>query len=159
MSAIGVVLLLAALLYGRSVSESPELAHYFTLSGPTLALLIIGYGFVASVLPVWLLLAPRDYLSTFLKVGTVALLAVGIVIVHPDLEMPAVTKFIDGTGPVWAGSLFPFLFSYFPPCALPSEVPSVARDETSSGSKCDRSSTSRQDVKSCGCPAATATIT
>ncbi len=75
-----------------------------------LALIIIGYGFVASVLPVWLLLAPRDYLSTFLKVGTIVLLAIGIVIVRPDLEMPAVTKFIDGTGPVWSGSLFPFLF-------------------------------------------------
>ena len=82
----------------------------FTYRGTTLALMIIGYGFVASVLPVWLLLAPRDYLSTFLKVGTILLLAVGILIVRPDLQMPAVTKFIDGTGPVWAGSLFPFLF-------------------------------------------------
>jgi carbon starvation protein len=110
MSLIGVVLLLAALLYGRTVSETPALAQYFTLSGPSLALLIIGYGFVASVLPVWLLLAPRDYLSTFLKVGTVALLALGVLIAHPQLQMPAVTKFIDGSGPVWAGSLFPFLF-------------------------------------------------
>jgi len=72
--------------------------------------MLIGYGFVASVLPVWLLLAPRDYLSTFMKVGTIVLLALAIIIVRPDLEMPAVTKFIDGTGPVWAGSLFPFLF-------------------------------------------------
>ena len=79
-------------------------------AAPTLALIIIGYGFVASVLPVWLLLAPRDYLSTFLKIGTILLLAVGIIIVRPDLQMPAVTRFIDGTGPVWAGSLFPFLF-------------------------------------------------
>src|SRR6516165_876929 len=110
MSLVGVVLLLAALLYGRTVSETPALAHYFTLSGPALALLIIGYGFIASVLPVWLLLAPRDYLSTFLKVGTVALLAVGVVIAHPQLQMPAVTKFIDGSGPVWAGNVFPFLF-------------------------------------------------
>jgi carbon starvation protein len=110
MSIIGAVLLLAALLYGRTVSETPALAHYFTLSGPALALLIIGYGFVASVLPVWLLLAPRDYLSTFLKVGTVALLAVGVVIAHPTLQMPAITKFVDGSGPVWSGSLFPFLF-------------------------------------------------
>jgi carbon starvation protein len=78
MSVIGGVLLLAALIYGRTVSETPALAHYFTFSGPSLALLIIGYGFVASVLPVWLLLAPRDYLSTFLKVGTVALLAIGV---------------------------------------------------------------------------------
>jgi len=110
MSAIGVVLLLVALIYGKTVSETPALAHYFDLKGETLALAIIGYGFVASVLPVWLLLAPRDYLSTFLKVGTMALLAVGIILVHPELKMPAVTKFIDGTGPVWAGSLFPFLF-------------------------------------------------
>ena len=110
MSAIGAVLLLAALLYGRTVAETPELASMFTLSGPSLALIIIAYGYVASVLPVWLLLAPRDYLSTFLKIGTVVLLAIGIIIVHPDLQMPAVTKFVDGTGPVWAGSLFPFLF-------------------------------------------------
>ena len=110
MSLVGVVLLLAALLYGRTVSETPALAQYFTFSGPSLALLIIGYGFVASVLPVWLLLAPRDYLSTFLKVGTVALLALGVLIAHPQLQMPAVTKFIDGSGPVWAGNLFPFLF-------------------------------------------------
>src|SRR5881398_1245129 len=97
MSLIGCVLLLAALVYGRTVAE-------------TLALIIIAYGFVASVLPVWLLLAPRDYLSTFLKIGTIALLAVGIIIVRPDLQMPSVTKFIDGSGPVWAGSVFPFLF-------------------------------------------------
>ena len=90
--------------------REPALAAYFNYSGESLALIIIGYGFVASVLPVWLLLAPRDYLSTFLKIGTIALLAVGIIIVRPDLQMPAVTKFIDGTGPVWAGSVFPFLF-------------------------------------------------
>jgi carbon starvation protein CstA len=110
MSALGVVLLLAALVYGRTVSETPELAAWFNLSGPTLAVIIIGYGFVASVLPVWLLLAPRDYLSTFLKVGTIALLAIGIMIVRPDLQMDPVTRFIDGTGPAWAGSVFPFLF-------------------------------------------------
>ena len=110
MSVIGAVLLLLALVFGRTVSESPDLAPYFTYSGTALALIVIGYGFVASVLPVWLLLAPRDYLSTFLKVGTIVLLAVGILIVRPDLAMPAVTRFIDGTGPVWAGSLFPFLF-------------------------------------------------
>ncbi len=110
MSAIGVVLLLIALLYGRVVSTTPELAAWFDLKAETLALAIIGYGFVASVLPVWLLLAPRDYLSTFLKIGTVVLLAVAILIVHPDLKMPAVTRFIDGSGPVWSGSLFPFLF-------------------------------------------------
>jgi carbon starvation protein CstA len=110
MSVIGCALLLAALVYGRTVSESPTLASYFDFKGETLALIIIGYGFVASVLPVWLLLAPRDYLSTFLKIGTITLLAVGIIIVRPDLQMPSVTKFIDGSGPVWAGSVFPFLF-------------------------------------------------
>ena len=110
MSLIGFVLLMAALIYGQTVSQTPSLAAYFDLSGPSLALIIIGYGFVASVLPVWLLLAPRDYLSTFMKIGVVTLLALAIIIVRPDLQMPALTKFIDGTGPVWAGSLFPFLF-------------------------------------------------
>jgi carbon starvation protein len=110
MSVIGGVLLMGALVGGQIVAETPSLASMFNLSGDTLALLIIGYGFVASVLPVWLLLAPRDYLSTFMKVGTVILLAIGIMVVRPDLQMAAVTKFIDGTGPVWAGSLFPFLF-------------------------------------------------
>src|SRR5256714_5958584 len=110
MSALGVALLLIALIYGRTVSESPQLAGWFDLRGETLALVIIGYGFVASVLPVWLLLAPRDYLSTFLKVGTMVLLAIGIIVVRPDLKMPGVTRFIDGTGPVWSGGLFPFLF-------------------------------------------------
>ena len=100
MSVIGAALLLLALIYGRTVSETPALAAWFNFSGETLALVVIGYGFVASVLPVWLLLAPRDYLSTFLKVGTILLLTVGVMIVHPDLKMPAVTRFIDGTGPV-----------------------------------------------------------
>jgi carbon starvation protein len=110
MSLIGLVLLLAALIYGQTISQTPALAAYFDLSGPTLALVIIGYGFVASVLPVWLLLAPRDYLSTFMKIGVVTLLAIAIIIVRPYLQMPSITKFVDGTGPVWAGSLFPFLF-------------------------------------------------
>ncbi|MTW17804.1 carbon starvation protein A [Rhodoplanes serenus] len=110
MSIIGFVLLMTALLFGRTVSETPSLAVLFDWKGETLALAIIGYGFVASVLPVWLLLAPRDYLSTFLKIGTICLLAIGIIVVQPELKMPAVTKFVDGTGPVWAGSLFPFLF-------------------------------------------------
>ena len=110
MSLIGAALLLAALIYGRTVSETPALAAWFNYSGETLTLIIIGYGFVASVLPVWLLLAPRDYLSTFLKVGTILLLGLGVIIVHPDLQMAAVTRFIDGSGPVWAGSVFPFLF-------------------------------------------------
>jgi len=110
MSLIGLVLLIAALIYGQTVSQTPELAVYFDLSGPSLALIIIGYGFVASVLPVWLLLAPRDYLSTFMKIGVVTLLALAIIIVRPYLQMPSITKFVDGSGPVWAGSLFPFLF-------------------------------------------------
>jgi len=110
MSLIGFVLLMAALVYGRTIAESPALAGYFNLAGPTLALIIIGYGFVASVLPVWLLLAPRDYLSTFMKIGVITLLAIAIIVVRPDLQMPAVTRFIDGSGPVWAGGLFPFLF-------------------------------------------------
>ena len=110
MSAIGAVLLLLGLVYGKTVAETPALAALFDFSGPQLALMVIGYGFVASVLPVWLLLAPRDYLSTFLKIGTITLLAIGILIVRPNLEMPAVTRFIDGSGPVWAGGLFPFLF-------------------------------------------------
>ncbi|MFL9824747.1 carbon starvation CstA family protein [Rhodoplanes sp. SY1] len=110
MSIIGFVLLMTALIFGKTVSETPSLAVLFDWKGETLALAIIGYGFVASVLPVWLLLAPRDYLSTFLKIGTICLLAIGIIVVQPELKMPAFTKFIDGTGPVWAGSLFPFLF-------------------------------------------------
>jgi carbon starvation protein len=110
MSVIGIVLLLACVIYGRYIGDNPDLRPFFDLKGETLALIIIGYGFVASVLPVWLLLAPRDYLSTFLKVGTMVLLAIGILAVQPGLQMPAVTKFIDGTGPVWPGALFPFLF-------------------------------------------------
>ena len=110
MSIIGFVLLMLGIIFGQTVSESPTLAPMFTFKGETLALIIIGYGFVASVLPVWLLLAPRDYLSTFLKIGTITGLAVGILIVRPELRMPAVTKFVDGTGPVFSGALFPFLF-------------------------------------------------
>ena len=109
-SLIGLVLLLASVWLGGLVAADPNLAPYFTFEAKTLAFILIGYGFVASVLPVWLLLAPRDYLSTFLKIGTIALLALAIFIVAPDLKMPALTRFIDGSGPVWAGSLFPFLF-------------------------------------------------
>jgi carbon starvation protein len=110
MSLIGFVLLMASIVYGQSVAQSPVLAPLFTWSGETLALVLMGYGFVASVLPVWLLLAPRDYLSTFLKIGTIVALAIGILVVMPDLKMPAVSRFIDGTGPVFSGGLFPFLF-------------------------------------------------
>jgi carbon starvation protein len=109
MSVIGFVLLMIALVFGRDVAES-SWGAYFNLKGPDLALILIGYGFVASVLPVWLLLAPRDYLSTFMKIGVIGLLGIAIIILRPDLQMPAVTKFIDGSGPVWSGSLFPFLF-------------------------------------------------
>ncbi len=109
-SVVGVVLLLLALVGGRYVSASPTLAPLFTWSGPTIAYALICYGFVASVLPVWMLLCPRDYLSTFMKVGTILLLALGILLVMPPLRMPAVTRFVDGTGPIFAGKLFPFAF-------------------------------------------------
>ncbi|MGE0665365.1 MAG: carbon starvation CstA family protein [Sphingomonadales bacterium] len=110
MSLIGFVLLIASIVYGQHVAESPVLAPLFTWSGETLAIALMAYGAVAAVLPVWLLLAPRDYLSTFLKIGTILALALGICFVMPDLKMPAVSRFIDGTGPVFSGSLFPFLF-------------------------------------------------
>ncbi|KQY80203.1 carbon starvation CstA family protein [Pelomonas sp. Root1444] len=109
-SVIGFALLMAAIFGGQAVSESPTLAPIFTLAPTTLVGLLIGYGFVAACIPVWLLLAPRDYLSTFLKIGTIVALAIGIVIVAPPLKMPALTQFAAGNGPVWAGSLFPFLF-------------------------------------------------
>jgi len=109
-SAIGFVGLLASILLGEQVASSPVWGPAFTFSGEALALMLIAYGFIASVLPVWLLLAPRDYLSTFLKIGTIVGLAIGILIVRPELQMPAVTRFVDGTGPVFAGNLFPFLF-------------------------------------------------
>ena len=109
-TAMGLVLLVGALYAGRWVAENPALAPAFTWSGPTLAVAIMAYGFTASVLPVWLLLAPRDYLSAFVKIGVVLALAIGILVVLPPLQMPAVTKFIDGTGPVFAGKVFPFVF-------------------------------------------------
>ena len=109
-TAIGLVLLVVALYVGRMVSENPALAPTFTLSRQSIALWIMAYGFAASVLPVWLLLAPRDYLSAFVKIGVVIALAVGVLVVLPPLQMPAVTQFIDGTGPVFAGKLFPFCF-------------------------------------------------
>ena len=109
-SIIGFVLLMLALYYGRYVAADPTLASYFHFKETTLAVIIMIYGFVASILPVWLLLAPRDYLSTFLKIGVIVVMALAIVIVLPDLKMPSVTKYIDGSGPVFAGKLFPFLF-------------------------------------------------
>jgi carbon starvation protein len=109
-SAIGFVLVLLSIFGGQWVSHSPSLAPMFTLTGVTLAILIIIYGFLASALPVWLLLAPRDYLSTFVKLGVVILLAVGILFVRPDLQLPPFTRFVDGTGPIFAGKIFPFCF-------------------------------------------------
>jgi carbon starvation protein len=109
-SALGFVLVLTAIWGGQYESQNPALAQVFTFSAPTLAILIMVYGFAASALPVWLLLAPRDYLSTFVKLGTIALLAVGIVALHPTLHMPPLTRFVDGTGPVFAGKIFPFAF-------------------------------------------------
>jgi carbon starvation protein len=109
-SAIGLVLLLFSLLAGRWVAQHPTLAPIFTLSGRTLALLVMAYSFFASVLPVWLLLAPRDYLSAFVKIGVVLALALGIVIVLPPMQMPAFTQFANGTGPIFAGKIFPFAF-------------------------------------------------
>ncbi|UTM37756.1 carbon starvation protein A [Rhodococcus pyridinivorans] len=110
-SLIGVVLLLVAIIAGGWVAETDWGTNWFTLSPVTISWLMIAYGFAASVLPVWLLLAPRDYLSTFMKVGTIVLLAIGILVARPNLEMPDITSFaIDGDGPAFAGSLFPFLF-------------------------------------------------
>jgi carbon starvation protein len=109
-SLIGFVLLMLAIVGGQYVQEHPVLGAMFTFTGKELTWMLIGYGFIASVLPVWLLLAPRDYLSTFLKIGTIVGLALGIVFVAPELKMPAFTQFMDGSGPVWSGSLFPFLF-------------------------------------------------
>ncbi|MCP2291155.1 carbon starvation CstA family protein [Nocardia amikacinitolerans] len=110
-SAIGIALLLLAIVSGGWVSETEWGADWFTLSRTTIAWLLIAYGFLASVLPVWLLLAPRDYLSTFMKIGTIGLLAVGILITMPVLKAPAISEFAStGTGPAFAGSLFPFLF-------------------------------------------------
>ncbi len=109
-SLIGFVLLMLSIIYGGQIAADPTLAPMFTFDGKQLTLMLLAYGVVASVLPVWLLLAPRDYLSTFLKIGTIIGLAIGILVVAPDLKMPAVTKFVDGSGPVWSGSLFPFLF-------------------------------------------------
>jgi carbon starvation protein len=109
-SIIGFVLMMAGIIYGGDVAQHPYWGPFFTLTGTELTWWLIGYGFVASVLPVWLLLAPRDYLSTFLKIGVILGLAIGILFAMPEMKMPAITHFIDGTGPVFAGSLFPFLF-------------------------------------------------
>ncbi|BBL72456.1 carbon starvation CstA family protein [Methylogaea oryzae] len=109
-TAIGVALLILSVVSGGWIDADQTLRGWFDFDGPQLALMIIGYGFAAAVLPVWLLLAPRDYLSTFMKLGTIAALAVAIVILHPEVKMPAVTQFIDGSGPIFGGKLFPFVF-------------------------------------------------
>ena len=109
-SIIGLILLLASIWLGGKVAADPTWGPMFTFTDIQITWMLIGYGFVASVLPVWLLLAPRDYLSTFLKIGTIVALAIGILVVMPELKMPALTQFTDGTGPVWKGSIFPFLF-------------------------------------------------
>jgi len=109
-SIVGIALLLLSIWLGGKVGAHPVWGPAFTFTGTQITWMLIGYGFVAAVLPVWLILAPRDYLSTFLKIGTIVALAIGIVIVMPELKMPALTQFTDGTGPVWKGGLFPFLF-------------------------------------------------
>jgi len=109
-SALGVVLVMLAVVTGQWVADVPQWARLFTLSGPALAVAIIIYGFAASALPVWLLLAPRDYLSAFIKVAAILALAGGILIVRPAVQMPAFTRFVDGNGPVFAGKIFPFCF-------------------------------------------------
>ena len=109
-SILGFILLILAIIFGRNIAESAVLGPMFTFTPVQLCWLLIGYGGIAAILPVWLLLAPRDYLSTFLKIGAIVALAIGIVIMAPQLQMPALTKFAAGGGPVWSGSLFPFLF-------------------------------------------------
>jgi len=109
-SVIGVLLLLGSIWLGGQIAADPVWAKAFTFTGIQITWMLIGYGFVAAVLPVWLILAPRDYLSTFLKIGTIVALAIGILVTMPELRMPALTQFVDGTGPVWKGGLFPFLF-------------------------------------------------
>jgi len=109
-TAIGVSLLILSVIGGGWIDSSAALRSLFDYEAPELALMVIAYGFAAAVLPVWMLLAPRDYLSTFVKLGTISLLAIAIIILHPEVKMPALTAFIDGTGPIFGGKLFPFVF-------------------------------------------------
>ncbi|AOR64453.1 carbon starvation CstA family protein [Pectobacterium wasabiae] len=109
-SVMGIVLLVLAIWFGGVVAHDPYWGPALTFKDTTITYTLIGYAFVSALLPVWLILAPRDYLATFLKIGVIVGLAIGIVILNPDLKMPAVTQFVDGTGPVWKGTLFPFLF-------------------------------------------------
>jgi len=109
-SIIGVALVLGAVFAGGWLDQQPQLRAWFDFAPLPLAAAVVAYAWIAAILPVWLLLAPRDYLSTFLKLGTVALLAFAIVLTHPQLRMPAVTQFVDGSGPLFGGTLFPFVF-------------------------------------------------
>ncbi|MBD2822694.1 carbon starvation protein A [Xenorhabdus sp. 42] len=109
-SVIGILMLIAAIWFGGVVAADPYWGPALTFKDTTITYALIGYAFVSALLPVWLILAPRDYLATFLKIGVIVGLAIGIVILNPELKMPAVTQYIDGTGPVWKGTLFPFLF-------------------------------------------------
>ena len=109
-SIIGIVLLVASIWFGGVIAHDPYWGPALTFKDTTITFTLIGYAFISALLPVWLILAPRDYLATFLKIGVIVGLAIGIVILNPDLKMPAVTQFVDGTGPVWKGTLFPFLF-------------------------------------------------
>jgi carbon starvation protein len=137
-SALGLVMLVLSVYAGQWVAAQPDIAQFFTLEGTTLAWWIMGYGFAASVLPVWLLLAPRDYLSAFVKIGVVLALALGIIIALPPLQMPAVTQFVDGTGPIFAGKVFPFAFitiacgaiSGFHALVASGTTPKLLEDET-----------------------------
>ncbi len=109
-SILGFVLLILAVLSGGWIADSELLNPLFNYDGKTLAFSVMVYGFIAAVLPVWMLLAPRDYLSTFLKLGTITLLAIAIIVLHPEIKMPALTRFVDGDGPIFAGKIFPFVF-------------------------------------------------
>ncbi|KMJ45860.1 carbon starvation CstA family protein [Xenorhabdus khoisanae] len=109
-SVIGILMLVAAIWFGGVVAADPYWGPALTFKDTTITYALIGYAFISALLPVWLILAPRDYLATFLKIGVIVGLAIGIVILNPELKMPAVTQYIDGTGPVWKGTLFPFLF-------------------------------------------------
>ena len=108
-SAIGVALMLLSVIGGGWIDQLAWLRAAFDYSGLSIAGFVIAYGWLAVILPVWLLLAPRDYLSTFLKLGTIFLLAIAILLLHPQIKMPAVTQFIDGSGPIFAGKVFPFV--------------------------------------------------
>jgi carbon starvation protein len=109
-SIIGMILLLVGVAGGGWIDQSPQLRSLFDYTGPQLAAFVIGYGWLAAIIPVWLLLAPRGYLSTFLKLGVIGLLAVSIIVIHPELKMPALTQFTAGNGPIFAGKVFPFVF-------------------------------------------------